>query len=73
MKIYVKKSDLAPSYNFDGNVFSNIRINEKGGGVISIYGQTTETLITATFNNITAYNIKSAPGIKGLEGGVVFA
>lgn len=41
--------------------------------MISIYGLTTTALITANFISITAFNIKSAPGITDLEGGVLYA
>ena len=34
---------------------------------------TRTALVTATFNNLTAFNIKSAEGITGLEGGVLYA
>ena len=73
IKIYVKQDLLAPTYTFDGNSFSKIRINEKGGGVISIYGETPTALVSVIFNNITAFNIKSATGITDLEGGVLYA
>lgn len=72
-KIFVKQDVLAPTYTFDGNSFSKIRINEKGGGVISIFGDTSTALISAIFNNITAFDIKNSPGITDLEGGVFFA
>ena len=69
----MKQDTLAPVYSFDGNTFSSIRINEVGSGVISIYSQSATTLVTAIFNNITAFNIKSATGITQLEGGVLYA
>lgn len=69
----MKQNSLEPIYKFEGNTFSNIKVNERGGGVISIYGLTTTAVISVYFNSIIAYNIKSATGITGLEGGVLYA